>query len=383
MRLPTRKACETGIHRENRQDVTACAETILHLASFDRWTGAAAPAFSEVEALRRYGIESHYGYVGGGGLERRVGALPFTHPVLGREQDPIRAVMAARRLRGLIERIGATVVHAHLTHDHWMARLAIRGLDRVLLVRTFHSRRTIRRDPVTRWLLARSAGLGVNNAAFMGSRALAGWPVTYTPPPVDETLFVRGPGARGGYGIPDGVPLLGFIGKVAPDRGFEDAIRILFLVRQSHPQARLMIIGKGPHRAALEALSRAMGVADAVIWAGYHDEDLVEHFRTPDLMLFTASGSDEGHRAIVEAMCCGTPVVSYPLFGVKELMGSLADRLLAEDSTPEAAAVVCNALLSGRRVVDPAECERATEPSRYPSVAGRLAGFYTALRASS
>lgn len=362
--------------------MAASAEIILHLASFDRWTGAAAPAFSEVEALRRYGVESHYGYVGGGGLERRIGALPFTHPVLGREQDPIRAVKAARRLRDLIERTRATIVHAHLTHDHWMARLAVRELDHVLLVRTFHSKRTIRRDPVTRWLLGRSAGICVNNATFMGAAALSGWPVTFTPPPVDETLFHRGPGVRERYGIPHGVPLLGFIGKVARDRGFEDVLRILAIVRRSHPAAQLLIIGKGPHRPALEELSRALGVSEAVIWAGYHEEDLVEHFRTPDLMLFTASGSDEGHRAIVEAMSCGTPVVSYPLFGVKELMGSLADRLLARESTPESAAAVCDALLSGRQVIDPAECERATEPSRYPAVAARLTGFYTALRAT-
>jgi glycosyltransferase involved in cell wall biosynthesis len=382
MRSSAQKAYETGSAREKSTDVGASAETILHLASFDRWTGAAAPAFSEVEALRRHGVESHYGYVGGGGLERRIGTLPFTHPVLGREPDPVRVVREVRRVRDLIERTRATVVHAHLTHDHWMARLAVRELDHVLLVRTFHSRRTIRRDPVTRFLLARSAGICVNNATFMGAAALAGWPVTFTPPPVDETVFVRGPGVRDRYGIPDGAPLLGFIGKVARDRGFEDAIRILTLVRSIHPQARLLIIGKGPHRAALEELSRSLGVASAVIWAGYHEEDLVEHLRTPDLMLFTASGSDEGHRAIVEAMCCGTPVVSYPLFGVRELMGSLGDRLLAQRSAPEAAAAVCNALLSGRELIDPADCERVTEPSRYPAAAARLAGFYAALRAT-
>ena len=382
MRPFAQKAYETGSAREKSTDVAPSAETILHLASFDRWTGAAAPAFSEVEALRRHGVDAHYGYVGGGGLERRVGALPFTHPVLGREQDPVRAIRAARRLRDLIERTGATVVHAHLTHDHWMARLAVRDLDHVLLVRTFHSRRTIRRDPVTRWLLARSAGICVINATFLGAAVLAGWPVTFTPPPVDETVFVRGPGVRARYGIPDGIPLLGFIGKVARDRGFEDAIRILALVRRSHPSARLLIIGKGPHREALEELSRVLGVADAVIWAGYHEEDLVEHLRTPHLMLFTASGSDEGHRAIVEAMCCGTPVVSYPLFGVRELMGSLSDRLLTRESSPEAAAAVCDALLSGRVVIDPAECELATRPSRYPATGARLASFYTALRAA-
>ncbi|MFN2441291.1 MAG: glycosyltransferase family 4 protein [Thermoanaerobaculia bacterium] len=361
--------------------MASSAETIFHLASFDRWTGAAAPALAEVEALRRYGLESHYGYVGGGGLERRVRGLAFTHPVLGREQNPISAVQEARRLRDLVERTGVTVIHAHQTHDHWLARLAVRELNHVLLVRTFHSKRTLRRDPVTRWLLSRTAGICVINATFPGAPALSGWPVTFTPPPVDETVFVPGRGVRPRYGIPEGIPLLGIIGKVAPGRGFEDALRILGIVTRTHPEARLLVIGKGSHRPALEELSRALGIAEAVIWAGYQEEELVEHLQTPDLMLFTASGSDEGHRAILEAMACGTPVVSYPILGVRELLGTLGDRLLARASTPEAAAAVCDALLSGRERVEVDECARATEPSRYPAAAARLAGFYAALRA--
>jgi len=33
---------------------------VLHLASGNRWTGAAAPAFAETEALRQAGVDAHY-----------------------------------------------------------------------------------------------------------------------------------------------------------------------------------------------------------------------------------------------------------------------------------------------------------------------------------
>src|SRR6185369_2565161 len=36
---------------------------VLHLAAGNRWTGAAAPAFAEVEALRMAGADAHYAYV--------------------------------------------------------------------------------------------------------------------------------------------------------------------------------------------------------------------------------------------------------------------------------------------------------------------------------
>jgi hypothetical protein len=53
-----------------------------------------------------------------------------------------------------------------------------------------------------------------------------------------------------------------------------------------------------------------------VIWAGYHEDDLAEHYRASDLLLFTARGSDEGHRAVLEAMACGIPVATYPIEGI-------------------------------------------------------------------
>lgn len=358
------------------------AEKILHLASFDRWTGAAAPAFSEVDALRRAGVAAHYAFVGGYTLERKLADLEFAHPLLVARQDPVSTLRVVKRVRALIVDRAITVVHAHQTHDHWIARLAARGVPGVLLVRTFHSRRTMRRDPVTRWLLRGTSGVCVINASFAPSPALRELPRIYTPPPVDEAVLRPGPDAREIYGIGRDTPLLGFIGKVAEGRGFEEAIRILAIVRRMIPATRLLLIGRGPHRPALEALTRSLGVEESVIWAGYHEDDLAEHFRSANAMLFTAPGSDEGHRAIVEAMSCGTPVVAYPLFGVPELMGPLAARLVAPSATADAAASVCERILSGRDRVTREECERATEASRYPATAERLSGFYSALRAA-
>ena len=72
-----------------------------------------------------------------------------------------------------------------------------------------------------------------------------------------------------------------------------------------------------------------------MIWAGYHEDDLAEHYRASDLLLFTARGSDEGHRAVLEAMACGVPVATYPIEGI----GALVPRdWIAPDADPEALA---------------------------------------------
>ncbi len=353
---------------------------ILHLASFNRWTGAAAPAFSEVEALRGSGVEAHYGYVGGSTLEEKIGSLRFTHAILRREQAPWSLARSVRRLREAILEGGFTVVHAHLAHDHWLARAAVRPLADVALVRTFHARRTLRTDPLGRWLVRGTDGICVNNATFASHPLLAGRKALFTPPPVDETLLHPGPDVRDRYGVARATPLLGFIGKVDRGRGFEEAIEVLALLRRRGRDARLLIVGRGPHRPFLEKLARTLGVADAVLWAGYHeDEDLAAHFRTPDLMLFTARGSDEGHRAILEAMACGTPVAAYPIYGVREVLGPLAGRLLASEPAAEALAAVCDGFFSGTSRVSAEEAVAATEPSRYGPTADRLREFYESL----
>lgn len=355
---------------------------ILHLASFNRWTGAAAPAFAEVEALRRHGIDAHYGFAGGSNLEERVGSLPFTHAVIRRQQDPGSIFRTIRALRTLIAEERFDLVHAHLAHDHWLARLALRRLPGVLLVRSFHARRALRRDPASRWLLRGTDGICVVNAAFLRDPLLRDRDALLTPPPVDERVFRPGRDLRDELGIARDAPLLGFIGKVVRGRGFDDALAVFARVRGEVPGARMLIIGRGPYRDELERLAARLGIAGAVTWAGYRDRDLPEAFRAPDLMLFTARGSDEGHRAVVEALACGTPVAAYPLDGVPEVLGPLSTTLLASAASRDALAAVCVRILRGETRVTEDACVRAAAPSRYDATSDRLRTFYRAVAGS-
>jgi glycosyltransferase involved in cell wall biosynthesis len=280
---------------------------ILHLAAGNRWTGAAAPAFAEVEALRAAGADAHYAYVGGYKLQAKIGHHSFAHPIIEKAQNPLSFKRTVDALCRLVHHHGFDVIHAHLTYDHWLARMVARNHD-VRLARTFHARRVLRRDPFSRSLLNATRHLFVVNQSFAVPGAV------FTPPPVDHRQFhPDGPriAAQG--------PLVTVIGKLTRDRGFEEAIQTFAVLRETTP-CRLMIIGHGPHQPALESLARSLGLGEDVIFAGYHEDDLAEHYRAASLLLFTARGSDEGHRAILEAMACGVPVASMPIDGVDALI---------------------------------------------------------------
>ena len=319
---------------------------ILHLAASNRWTGAAAPALAETKALRGAGFDAHFAYVGGYKFEQRLVEKEWAHPVILKREDPLSIARSVAAIRTLVDSLGIDILHSHLTYDHWLSRFAARG-RRVAVVRTYHARRTIRRDPGTRWLLRGTSAVCVVNSSFVSDRALLPSAPRFTPPPVDHRFYTEGgrDETRKKYGLNRDSLVIGVIGKIAPRRGFEEAIDTFRIVRGTNADARLLVIGHGPHRSELEAEIGALGLTDSVIWAGYHEDDLPEHFSAMDALLFTRTGSDEGHRAVIESMACGTPVFSYPIEGVSELYQNERERFVAGGKDPVSLAALVLARL--------------------------------------
>lgn len=319
---------------------------ILHLAAGNRWTGAAAPAFAEVEALRFAGVDAHYAYVGGYKLEAKLGHLDFAHAAIEKSQNPASFLRTLRALESLGR---FDVVHAHLTADHWIGRFVAKRTG-AALARTFHSRRVLRSDPFTRLLVAQTSSVFVINETFAGAPLLRGLSTIFTPPPIDHRQFTpEGENVRAMYGVPSDAPLIAVIGKLSKGRGFETALRAFAMFRETVPGAWLMIIGHGEHRPALEGLASELGIASDVIWAGYHETDLAQHYRAANALLFTERGSDEGHRAVLEVMACGVPPVTAPIEGMAALLGGFSDQLVAGAATPDALAGALATLFSRDR----------------------------------
>lgn len=349
---------------------------VLHLASANRWTGAAAPAFAEVESLRAAGVDAHYAYVGGYKLQDKLSRVDFAHPIIAKAQNPRAFVRSLEAIERLAEHHHIDVIHAHLTYDHWLARFAARNVG-ARLARTFHAQRVLRGDPFTRSLIKHTDSLFVVNSTFEVRKRTAVW----TPPPLDQRQFQpEGPDVRARYGIASETPLLLAIGKVAAGRGFEAVLETFHGVRQTIGGARLMIIGHGPHRPALEARASALGITDAVVWAGYHEDDLAEHYRAADVLLFTAAGSDEGHRAVIEAMGCGVIPVTYPISGIGALLGDLAPRLVAGVGNPEVLALQVVDVLRGDTAALRRQSYERSDEFGYAQAARRLLGGYSGVR---
>ncbi|MCB0495776.1 MAG: N-acetyl-alpha-D-glucosaminyl L-malate synthase BshA [Cyclobacteriaceae bacterium] len=96
----------------------------------------------------------------------------------------------------------------------------------------------------------------------------------------------------------------------------EDALRIFKQISDKMP-AKLLLVGDGPHRVNVEALSRELGVTDDVRFLGKLDA-VEEVLSVADLFLMPSEKESFGLAAL-EAMACEVPVISSNAGGIPEL----------------------------------------------------------------
>ncbi len=115
-------------------------------------------------------------------------------------------------------------------------------------------------------------------------------------------------------------PVLVAAGRLVPQKDFDTLLHAFAEVRARRP-ARLLVLGEGSGRHALEALARSLGVEADVDLPGFERNP---HRFTARAAAFVLSSRWEGlPTALIEAMALGTPVVSTDCpSGPREILGA-------------------------------------------------------------
>lgn len=113
-----------------------------------------------------------------------------------------------------------------------------------------------------------------------------------------------------------------FVGRMVNNKGLVPLLDALAAIRRERPGLRASLLGRGPFRARVERRIAKLGLDDAVELLDWveTDAELIELYRT-SRVLVCASTCEGGPRVTVEAMACGTPVVSTPVGVMPELVG--------------------------------------------------------------
>ncbi len=119
-------------------------------------------------------------------------------------------------------------------------------------------------------------------------------------------------------GLPEEARVVGFIGRLAPQKRVRDLAWTVELISNLQPHIHFVIIGDGPDRQQLETFARETQNTDRIHFLG-HQPDPARFF--PAIEVFWLASDFEGlSNSIMEAMAAGVPVVASDIPPNRELV---------------------------------------------------------------
>ncbi len=145
------------------------------------------------------------------------------------------------------------------------------------------------------------------------------------------------------YGI--GGPMLLFVGRMITQKGVPYLIDAMPSVLARHPDAKLLLVGRGNALESLKKKVRAMGLEKSILFSGYMTEEMLkEAYGTCDIFVLP-SVWEVLPIAILEAMSSSKPVVCTNAGGNAELVKDGYNGYVVPMRDPGALADKINALL--------------------------------------
>jgi glycosyltransferase involved in cell wall biosynthesis len=154
------------------------------------------------------------------------------------------------------------------------------------------------------------------------------------------------PALRRALDIPEGMPIIGSVGRLEPVKNYRLALTAFARLGQGPnggPPPLLVLVGDGSERGMLEELARTLGIESRVRFLGFRDE--VERL-LGTFDLYTLTSRSEGTSvSLLEGMSCGLCPVVTDVGGNRAVLGSDLASLLVPDNDAAALAEVWRGLL--------------------------------------
>jgi glycogen(starch) synthase len=178
-------------------------------------------------------------------------------------------------------------------------------------------------------------------------------PIEVVPNGIDTSRFT--PDGAVSDRLPDGEPVVLFVGRLVEGKRPGDAVAALDRLRETQPDARLVVCGDGPLRGDIETDVGERGLEDAVVFLGHvpYDE-MPQLYRGADVLVLP-SRAEGLPRTVLEALASGVPAVvsdleqvapvvegvgqAVPVGDIEEFAAALRTVLAGTDRDPRTAVV--------------------------------------------
>lgn len=198
---------------------------------------------------------------------------------------------------------------------HWFEQLALKSADRVVALTETYGRNA-----------ADELGLDASRVDVIHDAVDVEAFRRPTAPAVLEAF-------RTEHGIPEGLAIVSFIGRISVEKGWQDLPKLV--ERVSEKGAFLLICGDGPDRRKLEAALAAISRPGWWAITGFvAPSEVKKALKISDVMILPSRREVFGS-VLLEAMAADVPAVAYAVGGVADVAGSPEALALVPDGRRE------------------------------------------------
>jgi 1,2-diacylglycerol 3-alpha-glucosyltransferase len=110
------------------------------------------------------------------------------------------------------------------------------------------------------------------------------------------------------------------IGRLAQEKNWKTLLYAVAKAHQEHPDLRLVLIGDGPDKEALQNLAIELGIAERVTFTGKLPfSEVTIYLKAADIFAFASVTETQG-LVTMEAMAAGLPVVAVDASGTRDIV---------------------------------------------------------------
>ena len=248
-----------------------------------------------------------------------------------------------------------SVIHSHLTYANILSYI-VGMLCGVPVISSLHSTGQDKRhanyvrDSIELWGLRRAARVIAVGESVRQAHKFLGKDVLVVPNAVengvDLTHLERNEIRRSIVGD-ETRPIFISVGRLSPDKCFDELLQGFALVHSQYNNAALVIAGDGVLREDLVSQTRALGLSDSVFWLGMRN-DIPSLLAASDIYV-NVSKREGLPIALLEAMAAGLPLVVTPVGDTPYLVNDDAGILVSVHKPQEFADAAISLLRSQDR----------------------------------
>ena len=181
----------------------------------------------------------------------------------------------------------------------------------------------------------------------------------------------------------DGRPNILFVGRMEKRKGFRHLVRAFPHVKESIPDARLIVCGafSDKEKAPFIRYARAVKLR-SVHFVGYvSPEELPRYYRTATVFCAPSTGFESFGIILLEAMAAGVPIVASDIAGYRQVVEHGCEGLLVPPADEHALAhALVDLLREPERRAEMRECgKRKAAQYDWSIIAQRVLEYYSAL----